>query len=59
MNQEIVVGVGNIYANELLFLAHISPLRKSSTLSKSECQKLIQAKGVKSGPSRLDTFFTF
>lgn len=42
MNQKIVVGVGNIYVNEALFLAEISPLRKSCSLTKKECQKLTQ-----------------
>jgi formamidopyrimidine-DNA glycosylase len=40
MDQQIVVGVGNIYANEALFLAKISPCRMASTLSKDECNQL-------------------
>ena len=36
MDQRIVVGVGNIYANEALFLAGIHPLRPGCTLSPKE-----------------------
>lgn len=43
MDGKIVVGVGNIYANEALFLAHIHPLRIASTLSLEDCEKLVVA----------------
>lgn len=36
MDNHIVVGVGNIYANESLFMAGIKPIRKASTLTKKE-----------------------
>lgn len=42
MNQEIVVGVGNIYASEALFLAHVSPLRAAHTLKRKEYQALVE-----------------
>lgn len=41
LDQEIVVGIGNIYASEALFGAGISPLRPANQVSKRECQKLI------------------
>jgi formamidopyrimidine-DNA glycosylase len=41
MNNEIVVGVGNIYINESLFDAGISPLREASSLAENEIKKLI------------------
>ena len=41
MDNEIVVGVGNIYANESLFDAAISPLRDSCNLQKNEVKKLL------------------
>jgi len=62
MNHKIVVGVGNIYANEALFLARLSPLRKSYTLTKSECQKLIHSirtvlkQAIKKGGTTLRDF---
>lgn len=41
MDNEIVVGVGNIYINESLFDAGISPLRDASSLQDAEIKKLI------------------
>ncbi|CAH0541798.1 bifunctional DNA-formamidopyrimidine glycosylase/DNA-(apurinic or apyrimidinic site) lyase [Vibrio marisflavi] len=41
MDNKIVVGVGNIYANESLFTAGISPLRAAGKLSESEWEKLV------------------
>lgn len=43
MNNQIVVGIGNIYAAESLFLAQISPVRASNTLSIFEIEKLVAA----------------
>ena len=41
MDNHIVVGIGNIYACESLFLSHILPTRLGSDISISECQILI------------------
>jgi len=41
MNNHVVVGVGNIYANESLFLAGIHPLRPGKSLSYNHCGKLV------------------
>ena len=41
MDQKVVVGVGNIYATEALFLAKIHPSRKGNTLSKQEVFELV------------------
>lgn len=43
MDQEKISGIGNIYANDVLFLAKIHPLRKSKTLNSSEVSKLYQS----------------
>lgn len=43
MNNAIVVGVGNIYATESLFLAGLNPLSASGSLSINHCQKLSAA----------------
>ena len=43
MNARLVVGVGNIYASEALFLAGIRPTRPAGSLSKARCQKLAEA----------------
>lgn len=43
MNQDIVVGVGNIYASEALYLAGISPLTQAAQLSRSKCDLLVDS----------------
>lgn len=40
MNNRLVVGVGNIYANEALFDAGIHPARHAAMLSASDCDRL-------------------
>jgi len=43
MNAQIVVGVGNIYANEALFLAGIRPARMAGRLTRKQWQTLASA----------------
>ena len=43
MDSKIVVGVGNIYANEALFHARIHPLRMAKDVSKIDCKRLVSA----------------
>lgn len=43
LDQRLVAGLGNIYVNEALFDARISPLRPSDTLTRAECERLIVA----------------
>jgi formamidopyrimidine-DNA glycosylase len=43
MNNRVVAGVGNIYANEALFLAGVHPLRAAGKLSRARCARLAQA----------------
>lgn len=43
MNQQVVVGVGNIYASEALFLANIHPLTHGNQLTRTDCEKLTLA----------------
>jgi formamidopyrimidine-DNA glycosylase len=43
MDSHIVVGVGNIYANEALFLAGIDPRRSAGRISRSRCHRLATA----------------
>ncbi len=40
LDQTIVAGIGNIYADESLYLAGISPFRKADTIKKNELKKL-------------------
>ncbi|MCE3251203.1 MAG: bifunctional DNA-formamidopyrimidine glycosylase/DNA-(apurinic or apyrimidinic site) lyase [Cellvibrio sp.] len=42
MDSKIVVGVGNIYANESLFMAGIKPTRKAGTLTRKNCEDLVR-----------------
>jgi formamidopyrimidine-DNA glycosylase len=40
LNQKLLHGVGNIYADEALFRAHIRPRRRANTLTSTELKKL-------------------
>lgn len=62
MDNHVVVGVGNIYANESLFYAGIHPARAANSLSREECQclaeqiKLVLARAIDAGGSSLRDF---
>lgn len=62
MDQKKIGGIGNIYANDALFLARIDPKRKANSLSISEIEKLYAAihvvlqKGLDSGGASELTF---
>ncbi len=43
LNQEIVAGIGNIYADESLFAAGIRPTRPARKLSKVACRRLCES----------------
>lgn len=43
MNSRIVAGVGNIYANEALFLAGINPKRKAGAVARGRYDRLAEA----------------
>ena len=42
MDNAVVVGVGNIYANECLFKAGISPMRAANQITRQECGLLVE-----------------
>lgn len=42
LDQTIITGIGNIYADEILFLSKIDPLKACSNLTKAECNRIIQ-----------------
>lgn len=62
MDNRIVVGVGNIYANESLFLAGIDPRRKASNISKKRYTlltkyiKSVLHKAIEQGGTTLKDF---
>tara|TARA_B100000965_G_scaffold13956_1_gene10460 strand:- start:2091 stop:2900 length:810 start_codon:yes stop_codon:yes gene_type:complete len=64
MDQKKVVGVGNIYASESLFLASINPLRPAMKISLSECDEITKAikkvlkKAIKMGGTTLKDFYS-
>lgn len=62
MDHTIVVGVGNIYANESLFRAGINPLRQAGRISRQRYERLARciretmADAIKAGGSSLRDF---
>ena len=62
MDNHVVVGVGNIYANEALFHAGIRPTRAANRVSRPRLQKLVDAvrmvlsKAIDSGGSTLRNY---
>lgn len=43
MNSAVVVGVGNIYACEVLFACHIDPRRPASSITRDEAEDLVKS----------------
>jgi len=43
MDQKIIAGIGNIYSDEILWRAKVSPLKISSTLSEIELKRIYQS----------------
>ena len=41
LDQEIISGLGNIYADEVLFASGIHPLRETKSITKEECENII------------------
>ena len=62
LDQKFVSGIGNIYANEILYNAKIKPTRKVKNLTKDECKKilfyskLVLKKAIHKGGSSIRNF---
>ena len=62
IDQKFVSGIGNIYANEILFLSKIKPTTHATKLSKEDCKKIISFsksvlnKAIKKGGSSISDF---
>lgn len=62
LDQSIIVGIGNIYADEILFLAKIYPLKKCNLLNKKECTDIIKytrevlEKAIEKGGTTIRTY---
>ena len=42
LDQSIIVGIGNIYADEILFKSKINPLKKGCEITNDECNNIIK-----------------
>ena len=64
MNQKNVVGIGNIYASESLFLSGINPQKNSQKLTLDECNKLVSSskrvlrEAIKVGGTTIKDFYS-
>ena len=62
LNQSIICGLGNIYADEALFASKIHPERKSGTITREESDQLLRSacevmdKSIASGGSTMKTY---
>lgn len=62
MNAQVVVGVGNIYASESLFMAGIRPGRAAARISRNDAERLVTsiktilARSIKQGGTTLRDF---
>ena len=62
LDQKVISGLGNIYADEALFFAKIHPARKAGTVSRKEAEKLIlgarevMERSLESGGSTMATY---
>jgi len=62
LDQSVIAGVGNIYADEALFLSGIRPTRLSRKLDRKECDTLaknvrrVLARAIRAGGSSIDDF---
>jgi formamidopyrimidine-DNA glycosylase len=62
LDQRMIAGVGNIYANEALFRARVHPLRPAGSLTRAQCEALAQAvrdalsAGLAAGGASIDDF---
>ena len=62
LDQTIISGLGNIYVDEVLFAANINPLRKTNTITQSECDRIISSanriikKAIKEGGCTIKSY---
>ncbi len=41
LDQYFISGIGNIYANEILYLSKINPLKKANKMKEKDCKKIV------------------
>ena len=62
LDQRFVSGIGNIYANEILFLSQIKPFKKAKLIKKKDCEKIrvnskkVLLDAIKKGGSSIKDF---
>lgn len=62
LDQSIIVGIGNIYADEILFLSKINPLKKCNLINNKEAYDIIKytrevlEKAIKMGGTTIRTY---
>lgn len=62
LDQSVLAGVGNIYADEALFLTGVRPTRKANTLSRAQCDRLVDNirrvlhRGIETGGSSISDY---
>lgn len=64
MNQKNVVGIGNIYASESLYLSRVNPQKESQKLNIEECKRIVSSakkvlnEAIKVGGTTLKDFYS-
>ena len=64
MNQKNVVGIGNIYASESLYLSRINPQKESQKLDLEECKRIVSSskkvlnEAIRVGGTTLKDFYS-
>ena len=62
LDQGIISGLGNIYADEILFLSRINPLKASNLINEKECNYIIKytrevlEKAIKEGGTTIRSY---
>ena len=64
LDQSTIAGVGNIYADECLFLAQVRPTRRARRVTRKECNSVIEAlhgileRAIESGGSSISDYIS-
>jgi formamidopyrimidine-DNA glycosylase len=62
LDQSVLAGVGNIYADEALFYAGVRPTRRAGRVTREECVKIVRAvkrvlrRSIRAGGSSIDDY---
>ena len=62
LDQRIIAGIGNIYADEILFLSHINPMDKACSLTVKDCDNIVDStkttlsRAIKLGGTTIKSF---